>query len=70
MVVDDVLDHAEPGGVAAVDEALVARGPAVPLVDGVPQDAVVAPVVGAVEGVDRHHLDEVDADVAQVAEPA
>ena len=68
VVVDDVLDDAEPGRVAAVDEPLVAVGAAVRLVHGRPQHAVVAPVVGAVDGVDRHHLDEVDADRAQVVQ--
>ena len=68
VVVDDVLHDAEPRGVAGVDEALVRRRPAVRLGDGEPVDAVVAPVVRAVEGVDRHQLDQVDADRAQVVE--
>ena len=65
---DHVLDHPEAGRVAAVDEPLVALGAAVRLVDGVPEDAVVAPVVGAVDRVDRHQLDEVDPEAAQVVE--
>ena len=70
VVVDHVLDHAEPGGVAAVDEPLVRRGPAVLLRHRGPEHAVVAPVVGPVDRVDRHHLDEVDTDRTQVVELA
>ena len=62
VVVDDVLDHAEPLLVAGVDEALVGRRAAVLLLHGVPEHAVVAPVVRAVERVDRQQLDEVDAE--------
>ena len=62
VVVDDVLDHAEARRRGSVDEALVGRRAAVGLVDGEPEHAVVAPVVGAVERVDRHQLDEVDAE--------
>ena len=69
VVVDHVLDDAEAGLVAAVDEPLVAGRAAVRLVDRVPQHAVVAPVVDAVHRVDRHQLDEVDAERAQVVEP-
>ena len=69
VVVDDVLDDAEASSVAAVDEALVRRRPAVRLVHREPRHPVVAPVVGAVEGVDRHQLDEVDADALEVVEP-
>ncbi len=64
-----VLHDAETPGVAGVDEPLVGVRAAVLLVHGEPGDAVVAPVVGAVEGVDRHHLDEVDAEVDEVVEP-
>ena len=68
VVVDDVLDDAEAGLVAAVHEPLVAGRAAVRLVDRVPQHAVVAPVVHAAHRVDRHQLDEVDAERAQVVE--
>ena len=54
---------------AGVDEALVRGRAAVRLVHGRPQHAVVAPAVRAVEGVDRHQLDEADADSTQVVEP-
>jgi hypothetical protein len=70
VVVDDVLDHPEPLLVAGVDEPLVAGRPAVGLLHGVPEDAVVAPVVRAVEGVDRQQFDEVDPEADEVAEPA
>jgi hypothetical protein len=70
VVVDDVLDHAEAALVAGVDEPLVGRRPAVGLLDGVPGDAVVAPVVRPVEPVDRQQLDEVDAEGHQVVQPA
>ncbi|CAB4934707.1 unannotated protein [freshwater metagenome] len=69
VVVDDVLDHRETALVAGVDEPLVAGRPAVPLVDGVPGDAVVAPVVRAVEPVHRQQLDEADAEGHQVVQP-
>ncbi len=68
MVVDDVLDDTQSGGVGGVDEALVRRRAAVLLVDCRPQHAVVAPVVGAVEGVDRQQLDQVDAECDEVVE--
>ena len=63
VVVDDVLHHGEAAGVAGVDEALVGVGAAVALVDRVPEHAVVAPVVVAVERVDREQFDEVDAEL-------
>ena len=68
VVVDDVLDDAQPRRVTTVDEALVRRRPAVRLVDGEPQHAVVPPVVDPVERVDGHHLDQVDADRTKVVE--
>jgi hypothetical protein len=68
VVVDDVLDDAESARVAGVDEALVGGRAAVGLLHRVPEHAVVAPVVGAVEAVDRQHLDEVDAEVDEVVE--
>ena len=69
MVVDDVEDHPEAAPVAGVDEPLEPVGAAVRLVRRVPADAVVAPVVLAVESVDRQHLDEVDAELDEVVEP-
>ena len=68
MVVDDVEDHAQAAPVAGVDEALQPVRAAVRLVHRVPADAVVAPVVHAVERVDRHQLDQVDAQLDQVVE--
>jgi hypothetical protein len=69
VVVDDVLDHREAALVAGVDEPLVGGRPAVGLLDGVPEDAVVAPVVRAVERVDRQQLDELDAQLDEVVQP-
>ena len=69
VVVDDVQHHAEPAGVAGVDEALERVRPAVVLGHRVPADAVVAPVAVAVDGVDRQHLDEIDAQRHEVVEP-
>ena len=68
VVVDHVLDDAQAGGVGGVHEALVRGGSAVAFVHGVPEDAVVAPVVGAVEAVDRQQLHEVDAQLRQVVQ--
>ncbi len=68
VVVDDVLHHAEAAGVARVDEALVGLGSAVGLLHRVPEDPVVAPVVRAVEAVDRQHLHEVDPERDEVVE--
>ena len=59
----DLCASAEAALVAGVDEPLVGRGPAVALLHRVPEDAVVAPVVRAVEAVDREQLDEIHAEV-------
>ena len=68
-VVEHRVDqHAEPAGVAGVDEPHQPVGAAVGLVHRVPQHAVVTPAVGAAERVDRHQLDEVDAEVDEVVE--
>ena len=68
MVVHDVLDHGETERMAGVDEALVRGRAAVALVDGVPEHAVVPPVPRPVEGVDRQHLHEVDAQFDEMGE--
>ena len=70
VVVDDVLHDREPRRVRGVDEALIGRRPAVRLMHGVPEDAVVAPVPLAVEAVDRKQLDVRHAELDQVVEPA
>jgi hypothetical protein len=70
VVVDDVLDDGETGGMGRVDEALVRLGPAVVLLHGIPEHAVVAPVAGAVEGRHRQQLDMGDAEPDQMIEPA
>ena len=69
VVVDDIQHHAHAAQVAGVDEPLECVRAAVVLGDGVPADAVVAPVAGAVDGVDRQHLDQVDAQLGEVVEP-
>ena len=69
MVVDDVLDHAKTRLVAGIDKLHVTQRASIPLVYGVPEHTVVAPVVWAVEGVDRHQFDEVDPELHQVVEP-
>jgi hypothetical protein len=68
VVVDDVEQHAHAAGVAGVDEPLEGVGAAVVLGDGVPADAVVPPVARPVDGVDRQHFDQVDAQVGEVVE--
>ena len=69
VVVDDVQHHAEAAVVAGVHEPLEPVRAAVGLVHRPPQHPVVPPAGGAVECVDRHHLDQVDAEVGQVVEP-
>ncbi len=68
VVVDDVEDHPETAGVAGVDEALERVRAPVVLGDGVPADAVVAPVAVAVDGVDGQHLDQVDPERDEMVE--
>ncbi len=70
VVVDDVQSHREPAPVTLVDEPLQPVRAAVLFVDGVPEHAVVAPVVGAAPGRNRHQLDEADAEVDEVVEAA
>ena len=70
VVVDDVQHHAHAAQVAGVHEPLERVRAAVVLGDGVPADAVVAPVAGAVDGVHRQHFDEVHAQLGQVVEPS
>ncbi len=68
VVVDDVEHHAEAPRVAGVDEPLERVRAAVVLGDRVPAHPVVAPVARAVDGVEREHLDEVDAQLGHVVE--
>ena len=53
---------------ARVDEPHQCVRPAVRFVHRVPQHAVVAPAVRSAEGVDRHHFDEVDAEIHQIVQ--
>jgi hypothetical protein len=69
VVVHHVQQHREAAPVAGVDEPLERVRPAVVLGHREPQHAVVAPVARRVERVDRHHLDEVDAELDEVPEP-
>src|SRR5215211_2154461 len=69
MVVDDILNDRQTGLVAGVDELHVAERTSVPLMNGVPEHAVVAPVVRAVEGIDGHQLNEVDPELDEMVEP-
>ena len=48
---------------------MYAERASVAFVHGVPQHPVIAPVVMAVEGIDRHQFDEVDAEFHEVVEP-
>ena len=66
VVVHDVLDHAEAGGVGGGHEAAVGGGAAVGLVDGEPRHPVVAPVPRPGEGVHGQQLDVGDPEVRQV----
>jgi len=68
VVVDDVEDHAEPGGVRGVDEARELFRPAVRLVRGARVEPVVAPAACAGERRDRHELDRRDAELAETGE--
>ena len=68
MVVDDVEEDGESSSMAGVDESLEGVGSAVGFVDGGPQDPVVTPAMGAVEGVERHEFDVGDSEFDQVVE--
>ena len=70
VVVHDVDDDAEAAVVGGVDEAGQAVGPAVHLLDGRREHTVVAPVAGAGRGVQRHQLDEGDAERGEAVELA
>ena len=68
-VIEHRIDqHAEAAPVAGVDEPHQPVGPAVRFVHRVPEHAVVTPAVRAAERVDRHQLDEVDAEIDQVVQ--
>ena len=70
VVVDDVEADGQALAWARVDEALQRRRAAVGVVHGVEVDAVVAPAPAPGERGDRHELDDVDAEVDEVVEPA
>ena len=68
-VVEHRVDqHAQAAAMAGVDESDQPVGSAVGFVHRVPQHAVVAPAVRAGKRVDRHHLDEIDAEIDQIVE--
>ncbi len=68
MVVDDVECHRQSARVGGVDETLQGIGATVGFVHRVPEHAVVAPSVGAVERVERHEFDELDTEVHEFVE--
>ena len=68
VVVDDILDDAEPPLVAGRDETRIRVGAAVRLLHREPGHPVVAPVPLAVEGVHGQQFDEGDAEVDEVPE--
>ena len=68
VVVDDVDHDGQPGAVGGVHEAGQRLGPAVGVLDGGREHAVVAPVAVAGEGVQRHQLDGRDAEGGQAGE--
>ena len=70
VVVDDVEEDRQAVRVAGVDQPLQPVRPAVAVLGGVGEDAVVAPVAAAGELGDRHQLDRGDAQLAQVAAAA
>ena len=68
MVVHDVHDHRDAGGVAGVDESLQRVGASVRVVHRVEVDAVVPPAALARERGHRQQLDRADAEVDEVAD--
>ena len=68
VVVDHVLDHAQPPRVAGVDESLVGRRAAVGLVHREPQHPVVPPAPRSVEGACRQQFDEVHAEIDEMVQ--
>ena len=68
MVVDDVEDHGQAGGVGGVDEPLEPLRAAVGGLRGRHVDAVVAPAAAARELGHRHQLDRGDAELAQLGQ--
>ena len=68
VVVDHVENHADPGGVGGVDEALEPVGPAVGVVGGEQVDAVVPPAAIAGELDHRQQLEVGDAEVDEVGQ--
>ncbi len=67
MVVDDVECHCQSARVGGVDETLQGSGRR-RFVHRVPEHAVVAPSVGAVERVERHEFDELDTEIHEFVE--
>ena len=70
MIEHRVDQHAQPAAMAGVDETDQTVWAAVGFVYGVPQHAVIAPAMCAGKRIDRHHFDEVDAEVDQVVQLA
>jgi len=65
VVVDDIKGDGQAATMTGVDKLLEGIGTSVGLMDGVPKDAVVAPVPLPVEIVDGQELDVGDAQIAR-----
>ena len=68
VVVHDIEQHADPSRVRRIDETLEPVRSAIGLVHRVEQHTVVSPASCAIEGVDRHELDQIDTEIDQVVE--
>ena len=69
VIIDDVEQHHDAGGVGRVDQRLEVVRAAIGVGGRVGQHAVVAPVAVTREGGDRHDLDRRHAEIGEVAEP-
>ena len=68
VVVHDVEEDGDAAGMRGVDKLLEPLRAAVRLMDSKPVDAVVAPVSGSGEGLQRHEFDGVDAQLGEVVQ--
>ena len=68
VVVDDIEEDGEAALVSGIDKAAKRGGASVIGLHRVEADAVIAPVAGTGDGVDRHEFDGRDAEVAEVIE--
>src|SRR6185436_20312339 len=70
MVVDDVQDHRDPGGMSVADERLQVVRSAVVALDREGEGRVVAPRAIARELERRHQLDRADPEILEIREAA